>query len=153
MLDSKVIKTQFGIDWVCTCHILVISCYIPIIAWYILSCTSHILNRFSLPLGKSWILGSDWKHIPNILHGFRDSEFDKSLFRQWLALNGYVQVYLKDVTRYTANIPVYTRYIYCPTPPFLWIRLCRPCDRDADGSQPHAPCLPRPLRPASRMSS
>ncbi len=66
-------------------------------------------------------------------------------------VNGYIKVYLKDVTGYTAYILVYTRYIYCQTPPLLWIRLCRPCD--ADWSQPHAPCLLRSLRPASRISS
>ena len=58
--------------------------------------------------------------------------------------NGYIKVYLKDVTRFTEYILVYTRYIYCQTPPLLCIRLCRPCD--ADGSQPHAPCLLLSLR-------
>jgi hypothetical protein len=62
-------------------------------------------------------------HIPNTWHGFLELEFDKSLFRQWLAKNGYIKVYLMDVTTYTAYIPVYTQDIYCQTPPLLWIRL------------------------------
>jgi hypothetical protein len=59
------------------------------------------------------MLESEWMHIPNILHGFLKSEFEKSLFRQCLAKNGYIKVYLKDVTRYTVYIPVYTQNTYC----------------------------------------
>ena len=151
MLDSKVLKTHFRkkkyvyaiyLAWATIYQSYTgISCHAP--AWFWID--------FSLPFGKSRMLGSDRRHIPNTLHGFPESEFDKSLFRQWLANNGYIKVYLKDETAYTAYILVYTRYIYCQTPPLLWIRLCRPCD--ADGSQPHAPCLLRSLRPASRMSA
>jgi hypothetical protein len=35
-----------------TYHKADISCYIPVIAWYILSCTSYILNRFFLTIGE-----------------------------------------------------------------------------------------------------
>jgi hypothetical protein len=65
-------------------------------------------------------------HIPNTLHGFLESDFDKLLFRQLLAKTGYIKVYLKDVTIYlkdvtiyTAYIPVYAQEIYCRTPPLL----------------------------------
>ena len=80
-----------------------ISCHAPARFWI----------DFFLPFGKSRMLGSDRRHITNTLHGFTESEFDKSLFRQWLANNGYIKVYDQDVTSYTAYIPIYTGYIYC----------------------------------------
>jgi hypothetical protein len=33
MLDSNVMKTHFRKKKICTCHILVMSCYIPVIDW------------------------------------------------------------------------------------------------------------------------
>jgi hypothetical protein len=83
VLDSKVIKTQLRLDLVNTCHMLLYTChslvYPDIHQLYFESIISYLWGSF----GCLNLHGCTSRPGLYRLHGILESEFDKSLFRQW----------------------------------------------------------------------